>query len=102
MKIIIDNECIEIKNCKKFKDRLFGLMFKSNFNYGLLFEKCNSVHTFFMKENIDIIALDKNNNIVKTVLNAKKWRIYNFKMANKIIELPNNSVKDKNINIIYD
>lgn len=66
---------IEIKECNNFFNRLMGLMFKKNFNYGLCFKKCNSIHTFFMKKNIDIIMTDKNNKVLYIFNNFKKNRI---------------------------
>ena len=55
---------INIKVAKKFKDRLIGLMFKKNIKYGILFRNCRSIHTFFMFEEIDVIATDKKDNIL--------------------------------------
>ena len=51
---------IKILIAKTFKDKLLGLMFQKNINYGLYFPNVNKIHTFFMKEPIDIIGLDKN------------------------------------------
>lgn len=56
---------MEVKYANKFKDRLIGLMFKKNINYCLCFKKCNSIHTFFMKEDIIVVFTDKNKNILK-------------------------------------
>jgi uncharacterized membrane protein (UPF0127 family) len=66
---------INVKECKFFKDRLMGLMFKKNINYGLRFPHCNSIHTFFMKEAIDVVMTDKNNNILYVYYNFKPWHI---------------------------
>ena len=66
---------ITIKEAKSFKDRLIGLMFKKNINYALLFDRCNSIHTFFMKENIDVIMCDKDNNILYFYKDLKKNKI---------------------------
>ena len=55
MKIII---------AKNFKDKLLGLMGKENINYGLLIKNCKSIHTYFMKENIDVLLLDQENRIL--------------------------------------
>lgn len=93
MKLIIDKKEYKLKNCIKFKDRLFGLMFKKNINEYLLFEKCNSIHTFFMFDNIDVLFLDKNNKILKQVYNLKPWKICSCKNAYKVIELPKNTIK---------
>lgn len=63
-------------------------MFKKNINYGLMFKKCNSIHTFFMKQNIDVIFLDKNNNIIKRYNNITKNKILICKDAYQVIEIP--------------
>lgn len=79
----------KIIECKTFKDKLLGFMFKTNFNYGLLFNNCCSIHTFFMKDNIDVIFLDKNNNIIRRYYNIGKNKILICKGAKKVIEIPN-------------
>lgn len=85
---------IRVKEAKKFKDRLIGLMFKKNINYGLFFNNCRSIHTFFMKEEIDIIATDKNDNIIKEYKNVKPWKILIApKGTKKIYELPKKTLK---------
>lgn len=85
---------IEIKEAKSFKDRLIGLMFKKNINYGLLFKNCKSIHTFFMKEEIDIIATDKNNNVIKTYKLVKPNRIIIApKNTYNIYEMPKKTLK---------
>lgn len=61
--------------CDNFFNRLIGLMFRKNINYGLCFKRCNSIHTFFMRENIDIIMADKNNKILFIYNNFKRNKI---------------------------
>ncbi len=95
MKIIIDKNEFEIKNCIRFKDRFLGLMFKKNINEYLLFENCNSIHTFFMFDEIDVLFLDDKNNIIKKINNLKPWRICICKNSKKVIELPKNTLKSK-------
>ena len=55
MKLKLNNKYIDIIEAKSFKMRLYGLMGKTNIDYGMLFSECNSIHTFFMKEDIDDI-----------------------------------------------
>lgn len=84
---------VEIKEADTFTKRLFGLMFKKNINYGLLFKNCRSIHTFFMKEEIDIIATDNNDNIIKIYKNVKPRRIIIAPTGTKnIYELPKNTL----------
>lgn len=84
---------IKIKIAKSFKERLFGLMFKKNINNGLLFKNCRSIHTFFMLEEIDVIATDKNDKIIKTYKNIKPCKILIApKKTKNIYELPKNTI----------
>ena len=84
---------VKIKIAKSFKERLFGLIFKKNINNGLLFKNCRSIHTFFMLEEIDVIATDKNDKIIKTYKNIKPCRILIApKKTKNIYELPKNTI----------
>ena len=74
LKLIIDNNKIELKEAKTFHKKLIGLAFKKNIDYALRF-RCNGIHTFFMKQNIDVILTDKNNNILNVYKNVKKNNI---------------------------
>ena len=81
-------EGYKIIYCNNFKNRLIGLMFKKSFDYGLLFDKCCAIHTFFMKRNIDVIFLDKNYKVIKRYNNVKKNKVLICLKANKVIEIP--------------
>lgn len=84
---------LQIKEAENFKERLFGLMFKKNINHGLLFRNCKSIHTFFMLEEIDVIATDKNDKIIKKYKNIKPWKILIApKNTKNIYELPKNTI----------
>lgn len=66
---------MEIKLCASFYTRFFGLMGKKNITYGLCFPKCNSIHTFFMKEKIDVIMTNKNHQVIYIRRSVKKNKI---------------------------
>lgn len=84
---------IEIKEAKSFKDRLIGLMFKRNIKDGLLFKNCSSIHTFFMLEEIDVIATDKDDKVIKKYKNLKPWKIVIAPKGTKnIYEIPKNTI----------
>lgn len=71
-------------------------MFEKNIDRALLFNKCNSVHTFFMKNNIDIIMCDKDNIILYIYNNVNKNKIiWPKKKVSKVYELPVNYFKYK-------
>jgi len=91
MKLIYKNKEIELIECKTFYTRLMGFMFKKNINNALLFNKCNSIHTFFMKEAIDVIMCDKENNILYFYKELKKNKvIFPKKNVYKVYETPSN------------
>ena len=88
---------------KTFPKRLKGLIGKKNIDYGLLFPKCNSIHTYFMKENIDVIGLDKNNEVIYKYENLDKNRIIKVNNPLKetsILEMPHNSTQKIKIGTI--
>lgn len=71
-------------------------MFKKNIKYCIYFPNCNSIHTFFMKEPIDVIMTDKNYNILYIYKNFKPWRIILPKKNVKhVFEYPYNSTDYK-------
>ena len=98
MEIIINNEKFNLEIADTFKKRLFGLMGKKNIKKGLFFPKTRSIHTFFMKENIDVIMIDKNNKVIFFKKSLSKNKIIIKKKAYHTIELPNNSLNNININ----
>lgn len=76
---------------KSFYKRLMGFMGKKDFDYGILFPKCNSIHTFFMKENIDVVGLDENNEVIYKYENLGKNKVIKINYERKktsILELP--------------
>lgn len=86
-----------------FYKRLTGLIGKKNIDFGMLFPKCNSIHTYFMKENIDIIGLNENNEVIYKYENLNKnkvIKINNDIKKTSILELPANSSKKIKIGTI--
>lgn len=72
----IKNEKISILYCNTFIKRLIGMSFKrKKQDYIYCFPKCNSIHTFFMFQNIDVIMTDKDNNILYTYENLKPNKV---------------------------
>lgn len=97
MKLSIDNKWIEIKKTDHFFTKLIGLIGKKNINYGLLF-RCNGIHTFFMKERIDVILTDRDYKVLYIYKSLSKNRIIlPKKNVYYTLELPNNSITNLNI-----
>lgn len=97
-------EHMKVIVAKSFKDKLLGLMYKKNINYGILLKNCKSIHTFFMLEPIDVLLLDKENKILSIKRNVfpNKIVIFNNKKRTNILELPNNSSLNLKVNQIID
>ena len=66
-----------------------GFMGKKNIDNSLLFNNCNSIHTFVMQENIDVIMCDNNNKILFYYKDLKKNKIIlPKKNVKKVFETP--------------
>ena len=74
---------MEIRLANTFFKRLKGLMFKKDIEYGLLFSNiaCPSIHTSFMRFEIDVYFLDENK-IVLDKITLKPWRYYKSRHMN--------------------
>ena len=84
MKIIVANT---------YKKKLIGLMGQKNINYGMFFPNVNSIHTFFMKDVIDVIGLDKNMIIKEIYPKISPNKILILKKSIHTLELPKGSSK---------
>lgn len=64
-------------------------MLTKNIDKALLFDNCNSIHTFFMFESIDVILCDNNNRVLYYYPNLGKNRIILPKRnVSKVYETP--------------
>ena len=91
MKLKLNRKEIEIIKADSFSERLFGLMGKENFDYGMYFPKCKSIHTFFMKESINVFGLDDEYKVVFRKIDLKPNKILDIKQKKtNILELPSN------------
>lgn len=72
-----------------FKKRFLGLMGKKEGVYGLLLLKCNSIHTMFMRYELDALFLDENDNILAIKRCIKPFSIVPpVRGAVKVLEFP--------------
>ncbi|MBP5790750.1 MAG: DUF192 domain-containing protein [Kiritimatiellae bacterium] len=67
---------VRARVAKTFRERAKGLIGTKTLPHGegMLIERCNAIHTFFMSFPIDIAFLDKNGAIVRQVRGVKPWR----------------------------
>lgn len=74
-------------------ERMQGLLEKPlQTNEGLLITPCASVHTFFMRYNIDLVYLDRQFTIKKLVENLSPWKMSACPSASMTLELPANQI----------
>ena len=91
MYLNLNNQKIEISLANNLSLRLWGLMGKKNITKGILFPRCNAIHTFFMKEEIDVVALNEHNEVIAIYHRVSKNKIIKIKNKAKktsILELP--------------
>ena len=79
-----------------FRERLTGLIGKrfSDSMDGMVFDRCNAIHTFFMRYPIDVIFADEKYHVLKTVPSFPPWRpCLACKKAFYVIELPAGTIE---------
>jgi uncharacterized membrane protein (UPF0127 family) len=88
--------CDELRFAAGFTDSLFGLIFKNiKKGQGFAIKGCNSIHTFWMRYRIDVVFINKNNEIIKLFESLKQFRITPaVKDAYCVIEFPEFTIKD--------
>lgn len=75
MHINVGKKKFNLIDCDSFQSRFMGLMFVRDFDYCMRFKRCNSIHTFFMKTNIDVIMTDKDDNVLFVFKDLKPWKV---------------------------
>ena len=89
MELVYKDKEIILIECKSFYRRLKGFMFTKDIKVALLFNRCCSIHTFFMKDNIDVIMCDSDNRILYYYKNIGKNKIILPKKGvKKVFETP--------------
>jgi len=91
-----------VQTADNFFIRAFGLIFRKEPEpgEGLLFYKCNSIQTFWMRFAVDVIFLNKNNKILALFPGLAPFRITPFiKGADKALELRKSSIENSGLNI---
>ena len=97
MYIIINNNKYDILLMDTFFFFFKGLMFKKEpIKQIYLFPRCSSIHTYFMKQNIDVCILDKNCYVTYIGNNIKPRKII-IKKGYYTLEMPLNTAQYINI-----
>lgn len=99
---------IKINIAQSLEAKIKGLMGIKEINEGLLIPYCNSIHTYYMEDNIDVLFLDYNYQVIDKFMNVSQNKIIIVNKKTHVLELPKNtslyiklgdylSFKDKNI-----
>lgn len=82
----------DLKKASSLSDSVLGLLNSSN-PRSMLFETRLGIHTFFMKEVIDVIVVDKHFIVQRLCSSLKPFRMYFWKpIYPYVIELPSGTI----------
>ncbi len=97
MYIVINDKKYDVILMNSFFTRFKGLMFRKDpISDIYMFPKCSSIHTFFMKQEIDVCILDKNFIIKHICHSMKRGRIL-IKKGYYTLEMPLGTAKHLHI-----
>ena len=87
--IVEGREVGEVLEARGPIGRFLGLMGRSQLpaGDGLLFNRCSSIHTSFMRFPIDVVYLDDSWKVIK-ISYVWPWRVSSTRGARTVIELP--------------
>lgn len=91
---------VQIKKADTFVGRFLGLMFRRSLpeREALWLIPCNSIHMFFMRFSIDVVFLDKQNNIVKLAEHVRPWSmIPPVRHAHSALEFPAGTIRRQDL-----
>jgi uncharacterized protein len=79
--------------------RIVGLLNRDSLPQGeaLIIKPCSSIHTFFMRFPIDVIFVDRDNKVIKTISCIKPFRLTGIYFLSKfVVELPAGIISSSN------
>ncbi len=88
--------CEKMLVANKIFDRMKGLMFSTELPDcdGFLIAPCNSIHTFFMLYDLDVLFLDNNFKVIKAIYNLSPWKMtWIYLKANQVLEMKAGTLK---------
>ena len=82
-------------------DRRKGLLGRDVFaaSSALIIAPCFSIHTMFMRFDIDAVFVDEDGRAVKVVRDLAPWRVALDPSAHAVVELPAGSLRDRQVNV---
>lgn len=84
---------LALRIADRFTSRLCGLMLAPPLaeHEGLLLTRCSSIHSAFMRQNIDVVYLDRSDKVVRCVQMLKPWSASIAWAASQVLELASGS-----------
>ena len=77
---------IDVFMADSYFKRLTGYMFRKKPHHGaILFTPCNSIHTFFMKFNIDVLFLNEHMQVIKKIEGLTQGKVVNMVIGAKMV-----------------
>jgi uncharacterized membrane protein (UPF0127 family) len=80
-----------VERAHRMRDRLRGLLGRAALGQGeaLAIRPCASIHTLFMRFEIDAVFLDGRGRVVRALAGLRPWRATRFHLrAKQVVELP--------------
>ena len=83
------------------RDRRKGLLGREAFesSSALIIAPCFSIHTMFMRFDIDAVFVDDTGRAVKVVQGLTPWRIVMQPFAHAVVELPAGSLRERPVDV---
>lgn len=84
---VLSDQC---RFANSFWKRMIGLLNRKSVNSGegLLLDRCYGIHTFGMRFPIDVVCLDKNFRVLRTITGLLPFRACVLNQAAFVMELP--------------
>ncbi|MFL5309077.1 MAG: DUF192 domain-containing protein [Myxococcales bacterium] len=80
-----------VESAHRMRDRLRGLLGRAALGRGeaLAIRPCASIHTLFMRFDIDAVFLDRRGRVLRALPGLRPWRATRFHLrAEQVVELP--------------
>lgn len=80
---------LTVHRAESFFSRLAGLLARPALacEEALYLSPCSSVHTWFMRYDIDVVFLDRSGRVLKVVADVVPWRMLGCRRAHAVLEL---------------
>lgn len=91
--------CSDLTIADRPRTRMRGLLGRDSLNEGegMLLRPAGSVHTAFMRFEIDVVYLDRRHRVIGVVHELRPWRMSGRRGARAVVELPAGEARRRRI-----